>query len=106
MRSPWRLISSSLATLAIGAALCHPASAQLCRDITPDGRLSMLPGPRADGAGRPCNTLFVAPTTQQRFRTVAPTMRFTTGEIGPFTTGEIGPFTTFSNSQPTAPRRR
>lgn len=105
MRSLWQLISSSLAALVIGAALCPPAGAQLCRDITPDGRLSILSGPRADGADRPCNTLMVAPTTQQRFRTVAPTMRFTTGEIGPFTTGEIGPFTTFSNS-PTAPRRR
>jgi hypothetical protein len=31
---------------------------------------------------------------------------FTTGQIGPFTTGEIGTFTTFSNSAPAAAMHR
>jgi hypothetical protein len=85
-----------------------PASAHSCR-VMPDGRLMMMSGPFADDVGGPCpdfREFRRTPPAEQTIQPAAPTMRFTTGPIGPFTTGEIGPLTTFSNAPPATTRRR
>lgn len=67
----------------------------MCQGVLPDGRV-VLARPFLTGNGLACPSLTdIARMTQHRPEPATlPSMRFTTGEIGPFTTGEIGPFTT------------
>lgn len=106
MRSLQRLIYASVATLAIsgGSASAEP----VCRTLLPDGRI-VLARPFMDQGELTCPGVTLPPmaTAQRQFdATTLPSMRFTTGQIGPFTTGHIGPLTTFSNSPPAALPRR
>jgi len=105
LRSAMRLLYVPFGMVLL-AATARPASAEFCR-VMPDGRLMMSSGPFADDVDGPCPYyLSSQPQPQQAIQPAAPTMRFTTGAIGPFTTGEIGPLTTFSNAPPAVSRHR
>lgn len=91
-----RLSSFCGALLPALLAAVHPALGEpMCRGVLPDGRV-VLARPLFTAGGIACPSLTdIARMTQHRPEPATlPSMRFTTGEIGPFTTGEIGPFTT------------
>ena len=99
MQSRLKLLYLSLAALAVIAVATAASAEPFCRTLLSDGRI-ILSRPVFDGNGLVCRSIAAVPmTTRQRSaEPTLPSMRFTTGEIGPFTTGEIGPFTTFSNT--------
>jgi hypothetical protein len=93
-------------------AVAGSASAEaLCRTVLPDGR-AILSRPMLEGNMLVCGFVGNPTSLLARRAPLLPSMRFTTGtigpfttgEIGPFTTGEVGPFTTFSNT-PAGPAR-
>jgi hypothetical protein len=87
--------------LAVVCCAAGSARADVCRQRLPDGRVILtLPPPGVPCVGThplPMQRTHVAPSVVP---SAQPSMRFTTGEIGPFTTGRLGPVTTFSNTVP------
>jgi hypothetical protein len=110
MKSPLVLLQLPVIWAILGGATVASAE-PFCRTVLPDGHI-VLSRPVLDGNALVCRTAPNAQTVMPRGSAMAtaPSMRFTTGtigpfttgEIGPFTTGEIGPFTTFPSSTPAA----
>jgi hypothetical protein len=111
MKSPLVLLHLSLALMILASATAVSAE-PFCRTVLPDGRIA-LSRPMLDGNTLVCRSGFTVAPRSSIVATM-PSMRFTTGAIGPFTTGQIGPFTTgeigtlttFSNSAPAAAMHR
>jgi hypothetical protein len=73
--------------------------------VLEDGRVVLIE-PVRTWDGLACPGVVAVPHRPRTIGMVPPSMRLTTGPIGPFTTGRLPPLTTFSNSQPTTPLRR
>jgi len=88
MQSLSVVLHLSLALTILGGV--SGASAEpLCRVVLPDGRV-ILSRPVLEGNSLVCSPTFMS----QGAAPTIPSMRFTTGTVGPFTTGAVGPFTT------------